>query len=167
MTDSQTGDYPASVQAVLSILKQSGTPFEVRSFSEPARQASQAAALVGCPLGAIVKSLVFRKHFSGDLFLALVSGQNRADTHILSQLAGDAVQPAPAEVVLAETGYPVGAVPPIGMPGEYPVVMDADLMQYPQVWASAGAEHILMALMPADLQALTQAQVERIKVKRG
>lgn len=167
MTDSQAGNYPPSVLTVLSILKQSGTPFEVRSFSEPARQASQAAALVGCPLGAIVKSLVFQKHTSGDLFLALVSGQNRADTHILGHIAGDDVQPAPAEVVLAETGYPVGAVPPIGMPGEYPVVMDADLMQYPQVWASAGAEHILMALMPADLQALTQAQVERIKVKRG
>ncbi len=163
MTDSPPGEYPPSVQAVISILKKSGTPFEVQSFTEPARQASQAAALVGCPLGAIVKSLVFRKQASGDLFLALVSGQNRADVQILGTLVGDSVQPAPAEVVLAETGYPVGAVPPVGMPGNYPVVMDADLMQFPQVWASAGADHIVIRVNPVDLQRLTKAQVKTIK----
>jgi len=167
MSTNEIDAYPPPARSVLNLLRENNIVHEVRCFEKPARQASQAAALVGCPLGAIVKSLVFQKQNSGGILLALVSGQNRADTQILSRLAGEPVQTAKPDVVLATTGYPVGAVPPFGVEGDYPVMMDADLLQFSQVWASAGVENILMALSPTALQALTHARLEQIKQEKG
>lgn len=142
--------YPPEVQSILDILTENAIPFTVRVFDSPARQASQAAELVGCPLGAIVKSLVFEQVASGDLLMVLVSGKNRADLQTLQNITGGIVKPASPETVLAETGFTVGAVPPLGLQGNHQSVMDADLLVFEQVWASAGAVNILMRISPYD-----------------
>lgn len=163
MTQSTSDPYSPKVQKVLNILKQNEVPFEVRLFDTPARQASQAAALLGCPLGAIVKSLVFENKTIGGLFLVLVSGQNRADTHILSTLVGAAVGTAKPKTVLSKTGFPVGAVPPIGILNIGQTIIDADLMTFQYVWASAGEVNALLRVNSPDLLRLTAGQVEMIK----
>jgi Cys-tRNA(Pro) deacylase len=163
MNSSNAGSYPPGVQVILNIFTESAIPFTVRVFDSPARQASQAAALIGCPLGAIVKSLVFEQVTSGELMMVLVSGINRADLQALHKITGEKVKPAHPETVLAETGYPVGAVPPMGLQGNQLVVMDADLLLFEQVWASAGAEHILMGISPGDLQRFVNGQIYTIK----
>ena len=156
-------EYPPNVRAVLAVLEANQILYKLAIFETPARQASQAAALVGCPLGAIVKSLVFEKTASGELLLVLVSGQNRADGQILNTLVGEPVQPAKPEIVLASTGYPVGAVPPCGLAGISLTIIDADLMAFPQVWASAGAVNILFQINSNDLFTLVGGQAKEIK----
>lgn len=163
MNNSNAGSYPPGVQSILNILTENAIPYAVRVFDSPARQASQAAELVGCPLGAIVKSLVFEQVTSGELMMVLVSGKNRADLQALHKITGEKVKPARPETVLAETGYPVGAVPPIGLQGHHLAVMDADLLLFEQVWASSGAENILMGISPTDLQRLVNGLVYTIK----
>ncbi|MFU8825950.1 MAG: YbaK/EbsC family protein [Brevefilum sp.] len=163
MTESASGPYPPQVLEVISILHENEIPHEVRLFDAPARQASHAADLLSCPLGAIVKSLVFENKSSGGLFLVLVSGENRADPHILSTLVGAPVGTAKPETVLAKTGFPVGAVPPLGIHGMGLTLIDADLMSYPHVWASAGAVNALLRVSPSDLHRLTAGQVRMIK----
>jgi Cys-tRNA(Pro) deacylase len=165
MTNIGIEKYPSGVQDVLNVLVENNIPIEVRVFDTPARQASQAAALIGCTLGAIVKSLVFEKQPSGDILLVLVSGVNRADLDVVSQIVGDRVQPAQPATVLEKTGYPVGAVPPIGVKKPIPVIMDADLMLHEHVWASAGAEHILMGMSPSAIREIAHAHVEQISGK--
>jgi len=147
---------------VLRVLLDQENPYELRAFDTPAHSASQAAELLNCPLGAIVKSLVFQKQASGELFMVLVSGKNRADTEKLSQVVSELVQTAKPKTVHAMTGYPVGAVPPFGFKASLPTIMDVDLLDYEHVWASAGAENMLMQLNPKVLQHLTQAQVDLI-----
>ena len=120
-------------------------------------------SLLKCPLGAIVKSLVFENLPSGEVLLVLVSGQNRADLQVLSTLLGTAVEPAKPAAVLAKTGYPVGAVPPLGLPGVFQTIIDEDLFTFQQVWASAGAFNILMGVNPSDLSSLIRGQVSDIK----
>jgi Cys-tRNA(Pro) deacylase len=163
MTNTGFEQYPPGVQDVLNILVKNHIPIEIRVFDSPARQASQAAALIGCELGAIVKSMVFEKQTSGDIVFVLVSGKNRADLDILSQVIGDRVRPTPPATVLEKTGYPVGAVPPLGVKDTAPVIMDADLMLHEHVWASAGAENILLKFDPADLLKLSDGKIENIK----
>jgi Cys-tRNA(Pro) deacylase len=163
LTNNSVHQYPLGVQSVLQILIENDVPYELRIFDTPARQASQAADLLGCPLGAIVKSLVFQKQSSGELLMVLVSGKNRADPKILNQVVGGEVQPAKPKTVLDLTGYPVGAVPPFGVKGAVLVVIDADLMLYEHVWASAGAENILIKLNSIDLLNLSKGKVEAIK----
>ena len=150
------------MQSVLKVLIENRVPYELRTFESPARQASQAAELLGCPMGAIVKSLVFQRQASGELLMVLVSGKNRADIQKMNQLIATEVRPAKPKTVLAFTGYPVGAVPPFGIKGHFPVIMDGDLLDYEHVWASAGAENMLMELNSSDLQRLTQARVESV-----
>ena len=165
MTHTGNEQYPPGVQDVLDILVENHIPFEVRVFDTPARQASQAAALIGCTLGAIVKSLVFEKQTSGGILLVLVSGKNRADLDILSEMIGDRVKPAQPATVLEITGYPIGAVPPIGIKETFQVIVDADLLLHEQVWASAGAENILVRFDPIDLLSLSKGKIKIIKQK--
>lgn len=137
-------------------------PYHLRVFNTPAHSARQAAELLGCPLGAIVKSLVFQKQVSGELLLVLVSGKNMVDVQRLNKIVGKDVQPAKPKTVLAITGYPVGAVPPFGFIDTFPVIMDKDLLEYERVWSSAGAENMLIQIKATALRRLTRAEVKQV-----
>ncbi len=155
--------FPREVQPILSLLEEKGIKYQLRIFKEPAHHASEAADLLGCPLGAVVKSLVFQKNSTGEAFLVLVSGENRVDLEKLSAYVGEGVHPASPQDVKQQTGYPVGAVPPFGLAGAFPVYIDEDLHGYDLVWSSAGAVNILLGIAPGDLKELSGGQIENIK----
>jgi prolyl-tRNA editing enzyme YbaK/EbsC (Cys-tRNA(Pro) deacylase) len=155
--------YPPEVQKVIAAAHDAGISYHMRHFESPGKTAQQAAALLGCPLGAIVKSLVFQMQETGEMLLVLVSGQNRADLDLLSAAFEQPVKPASPSDVLAWSGFRVGAVPPFGIEADYPVLMDVDLFDYDQVWASGGSDFDLMGLTPAGLWAASGAEVEDIR----
>lgn len=163
MNLSAKGDFPEGVKRTLSWLDQNGIPYQLRGFKAPAHHASEAADLLGCPLGAVVKSLVFQKALGSGILLVLVSGENHVDMDKLSELIREPVRPASPEDVQKATGYPVGAVPPLRMSTSLPVIVDEDLMDYECVWGSAGAVNILMGLHPDDLCSLNQGKIKSIK----
>jgi len=156
-------DDPDPVKKVLKVLKDQNVLYLIQTFDRPAHRATEAADLLGCPLGAVVKSLVFINQNTEKMVLALVSGQNRVGIDALSRIIGNPVRTATAEEVVALTGYNVGAVPPVGISGEFPVIMDRDLKAYTYVWAAAGISNSLIRITPADLVHLSQCQVEEIK----
>lgn len=152
-------EHPEGVESVLTVLEENECPYQLRNFEQPAHHASQAAALLGCELGAVIKSLVFSSLDQDDLVLVLVSGKNRVDIQVLSKVLGRQVKPAQPRVVARQTGYPVGAVPPFGFENNFPVVIDEDLIRYPYLWASAGARNALVGLESKALLQLTQGRV--------
>ncbi len=154
-------DIPDSIQLVLQKLQEQGEVVYLRSFDAPARRASEAADLLGCPLGAVVKSLVFQIGESKAV-LVLVSGENRADLAVLSRILGQSVIQASPTFVRQRTGFPVGAVPPFGIDAELQVIIDETLMDYANIWASAGSAHTLMRLSPAVLVEQTQGIVRSV-----
>lgn len=155
--------YPQEIQKVMAAANKAGISYQIRHFDSPGKTAQQAADLLGCPLGAIVKSVVFQMQETGEMLLVLVSGQNRADLDLLSDLFGEPVKAASPADVLAWSGFRVGAVPPFGIDGDYPVLMDDDLFGFDQVWASGGSDFDLMGLTPAGLWAVSGAEVKTIK----
>jgi prolyl-tRNA editing enzyme YbaK/EbsC (Cys-tRNA(Pro) deacylase) len=163
MTESTSDtSFPPQVQKVLATAESAGIECQMRHYDAPGKTAQQAADLLGCPLGAIVKSLVFQGRESGEMALVLVSGQNRADSSLLEALFGEAVKPASPADVFAWSGFRVGAVPPFGIDGDFSVLMDADLFGYEEVWASGGSDFDLMKLTPAALWAASGAEVKGI-----
>jgi len=98
-----------------------------------------------------------------DLLLMLVSGENRVDLKQLRAYTGKEISQAKLADVKRLTGYAVGSVPPFGIPGEFPVIIDEDLFNYPSVWAAAGSAHILIRLSPGDLQQLSSGRVLAVK----
>ncbi|MGB9553208.1 MAG: YbaK/EbsC family protein, partial [bacterium] len=56
-----------------------GYPYQVIELSQTTRSAQEAAQAVGCQLGQIVKSLIFRGRLSSNPVLVLASGSNRVN----------------------------------------------------------------------------------------
>ena len=136
------------VQAALTAL---GLECQVVELPGSTRTAVEAAHAVGCTLGQIVKSLVFRGRRSGKPLLALVSGSNRLDEKKLAALAGEAVEKADADFIRRHTGFAIGGVPPVGHVEEIATFVDEDLLQFDEVWAAAGTPHAVFRIHPVSL----------------
>jgi len=145
-----------NVERVVSAAAAHGLVIEPRQFPDSTRTAAEAAAAIGVPVGAIVKSLVWA--VDGRPVLALVSGENQLDEKKLAVAAGGATASRPdAAVVREATGFPIGGVPPFGHSTPLPAYVDVDLLAYEVVWAAAGTPHVNFPITPADLIRLTQA----------
>jgi prolyl-tRNA editing enzyme YbaK/EbsC (Cys-tRNA(Pro) deacylase) len=136
---------------VQDALRTLGLPADVRELDASTRTAPEAAAAVGCELGAIVKSLVFRGRSSGDPVLVLVSGDNRADEARVEAEVGEPVGRADADWVREVTGYAIGGIPPVGHPSPVRTVVDADLLRFDEVWAAAGTPRAVFPVAPRAL----------------
>jgi prolyl-tRNA editing enzyme YbaK/EbsC (Cys-tRNA(Pro) deacylase) len=147
---------PRSARRVQAALADAGIDAAVRELPDSTRTAPEAAAAVGCELGAIVKSLVFRV---GDApLVALVSGDRRADETRLTELAGAALERADADFVRATTGYAIGGVPPLGHAEPHRTVMDEGLWRFEEVWAAAGTPRCVFPVAPGRLAAALGVQ---------
>jgi prolyl-tRNA editing enzyme YbaK/EbsC (Cys-tRNA(Pro) deacylase) len=146
-------------QRVQDALAARGLSYRVIELPASTRTAQEAADAVGCAVGQIVKSLVFRGQQTDRPILALVSGANRVNEARLGELAGEPITKADAAFVRAHTGFAIGGVAPLGHPAPLTTYIDADLLQYDKIWAAAGTPNAVFALTPAHLQAITGGAV--------
>ena len=147
------------VKKVQQTLKSLGFSDEIVVFPDSTRTAIEAAQAVGCSVGQIVKSLVFRGAQSHKPVLALVSGANRVNEKRLGLLFGEEIEKADADFVRQHTGFAVGGVPPGGHAEHLATFIDRDLLQYDEIWAAAGSPHAVFRLTPNDLQRMTVGEV--------
>jgi Cys-tRNA(Pro) deacylase len=140
-----------------------GLPVEIRQFPEGTHTAADAAAAIGVEVAQIVKSLVFV--VDGAPVMALVAGHNRLDeSRLATALGGGTVKRADADLVKSATGYSIGGVPPFGHATELRTVVDEDLLELTEVWASAGTAYDVFPLSPDDLVRISGGSVARLKV---
>lgn len=149
----------ASVRRVQAALRDGGSAAQVVVLAETARSAEDAARSVGCPLGAIVKSLVFR--IGERAVMALVAGDRRCELAALPAalgLEGKAAR-ADAEFVRAATGYAIGGVSPVGHAPPLATAIDGSLGRFDVVWAAAGHPHCVFATDVVELVRLTGGRI--------
>ncbi|MGA2491308.1 MAG: YbaK/EbsC family protein [Anaerolineales bacterium] len=152
-----------SAQKIQDILSRLGPDFQVTEFTKSTRTAQEAADRVGCQLGQIVKSLIFRGQASDKAILVLTSGSNRVDEGKIGQYAGEAIARADPDFVRRMTGFAIGGVPPVGHTQPIETYLDEDLMQYTEVWAAAGAPNAVFKLASSDLVKITDGKIVRVK----
>ncbi|MFN2160424.1 MAG: YbaK/EbsC family protein [Anaerolineales bacterium] len=152
-----------SARRVQDALDKQGKDFQVIELPDSTRTAVEAARAVGCQLGQIVKSLVFKAKRSKRPVLVIASGANRVDERKIEALIGEPLGKADADFVRSSTGFAIGGVPPVGHDPEMPVFIDNDLLQYDEVWAAAGTPHAVFRLDPHDLQPMTGGKLVDIK----
>ena len=131
--------------------------------------AAEAAAAVGCDVGAIVKSLVFVV-LDGDArtpLLALVAGDRRADLDLLAEAVALPVEKADAKTVKAATGYSIGGVPPIGHPTPVRTLVDESLLRFETVWSAAGSAYDVFPARPGDIVAWSGGALAAIATPSG
>lgn len=147
---------PSAVERFVTAARAVGLEPKVRRFPDDTRTAEQAAQAIGCELGQIVKSLIFK---AGDeVVLVLTSGSNRVDEAVVAPLFGvEQLGRANADEVRKATGFAIGGVPPCGHPARLRALVDQDLLGWDAVWAAAGAPDSVFELTPHELTRITAA----------
>ena len=147
------------VKRAQKILKEFDPSLEVIVLEKTARTADDAATALGCNVGAIVKSLLFKL---GDKFcLCLVSGDKRCSLNKLKKkLSEKDVSMASPEEVKQITGYTIGGVSPIGHLVNTKVYMDKHLERFSKVFAAAGHPNAVFGITFFELKKLTNSEVD-------
>ena len=158
-----TDELSTSAMKVQAALQALGLECQVVELPGSTRTAVEAAQAVGCTVGQIVKSLMFRGKSSGRPLLALVSGSNRVDEKKLAALAGEPAEKADADFTREHTGFAIGGVPPLGHVEAIETFIDEDLLQYAEVWAAAGTPHAVFRILPAELARASRGKVAAVK----
>lgn len=136
-----------------------GFGYTVVELPNSTRTSVEAAQAVGCQVGQIAKSLVFRGKQSGKPVLVIASGANRVDEKRLKELLGEKVEKPDADYVREHTGFAIGGIPPVGHAQPLLTFIDADLLKFEFIWAAAGTPNAVFQLAPADLQKMTGGQI--------
>jgi len=151
---------PERVQAAL---RQAGLQAGVVQLPASTRTAQQAADAVGCQVGQIAKSLIFKGVDSGEPWLVIASGANRVDEQRVRGHAGEGLELATPDFVRERTGYAIGGVPPLGHAKPIRTMIDEDLLTYDQIWAAAGSPNAVFAVDPSELVAAIHGEVVSVR----
>lgn len=143
-----------SIDNVVAALRSRGATGTVRVLDDAARTAAEAAAALGCEVGAIANSLVFTA--DEEPLLVLTSGAHRVDTAAVAALLGvQRVRRADPDTVRRATGQVIGGVAPVGHPSPLRTLVDRALAAHAQVWAAAGHAHAVFPTTFDELLRLT------------
>ena len=141
-----------SVERVREALARSGIESPIVELPGAARTAKAAAEYLGCDVGQIANSLVFRS--GADPVLVMSSGAKRVDVARLAALLGGPVDKADADFVRQHTGFVIGGVAPVGH-GVKRAYVEKSLAGYRELWAAAGHPHTVFRLTYPELVRIT------------
>jgi prolyl-tRNA editing enzyme YbaK/EbsC (Cys-tRNA(Pro) deacylase) len=148
-----------SAQKVQDALLARGYANQVVEFADSTRTAAEAAAAVGCTVGQIAKSLIFRGHTTHRPILIIASGANRVHEKRMAAVVGEKLDKADAEFVREMTGFAIGGVPPLGHAQPLVTYIDRALTEYQEIWAAAGHPYAVFRLTPTELCAMTGGEL--------
>ena len=153
--------YKEPVQRVEKILKDFDESQNIIVLKTSARTALEAASSLGCEVGAIVKSLLFKTENS--YTLCLVAGDKRASLNrIKKALKIKDASMASAEDVKNITGYTIGGVSPVGHLKKIEILIDKSLSRFNLLFAAAGHPNCVFKIDFTNLKKITNGITEEI-----
>ena len=149
------------VKRVEQVLKAFDPKLTVIVLKTSARTAIEAASSLGCEVGAIVKSLLFKTENS--FTLCLVAGDRKASIiKIKKTLNIKDVSMASADEVKDVTGFTIGGVSPVGHLNKIDVFIDNSLKRFENLYAAAGHPNCVFKLNFINLQKITHGSIKEI-----
>jgi Cys-tRNA(Pro)/Cys-tRNA(Cys) deacylase len=137
---------------------QAGIAYTLHEYDHDPRAASfagEAAEALGLDTRRVFKTLVVTTGGPDDLAVAIVPAADQLDLKAVGKRAAMA-DTARAEKV---TGYVAGGISPLGQRRRLPTFLDAAAREFTTIYVSAGRRGLEIELAPADLVALTGADV--------
>lgn len=119
--------------------------------------ALEAVEALGLDPARVLKTLVVLR--DDRLVVCVVPAGDTLDLRSLGKRTAMA-DPAKAE---RATGYVTGGISPLGQRRPLPTLVDESVLAFPTVFVSAGRRGLEIELAPADLVALTGAEVRRLR----
>nr|WP_074372708.1 YbaK/EbsC family protein [Vibrio spartinae] len=144
---------------VLECLRQQQVPHRLLLQQEAAVTIEAVAILRGIRPAQMVKCVLLRD-MSERYALACVPGHLSVDPKkVRSYLGWRRMTCATSEQVLQVTGYPVGAVPPLRLKTNMPILFDPEISQQSEITISSGDLHAGIAMQVKDLLKLVQPAI--------
>ena len=149
------------VKRVQEFITQFDSKLKILTLDSTARTAKDAAESLGCEVGAIVKSLVFK---ADDTFLiCLVAGDKRCSLNKLKKIIRKKdVCMANADEVKSNTGFSIGGVAPIAHLKKLNILIDQSLGRFQSVFAAAGHPNSIFKIEYNQLVQMTKGEVKEI-----
>ena len=130
-------------------------------LEQTARTAQDAATALGCNVGAIVKSLLFKTE--DNFILCLISGDKRCSLNKLKNIFNiKDVSMAHPDEVKKITGYTIGGVSPIGHLNKLKIYIDNNLERFTTIFAAAGHPNCVFKIDFKQLTILTNGEKKDI-----
>jgi len=142
-------------------IKDYNNEMSVIVLDSSAKTAIEAASSLGCEVGAIVKSLLFKTENNFTLFL--VSGDKKASLNKIKKTLNikDASMASPDDVKNI-TGYTIGGVSPVGHLNKIEIFIDHSLARFENLYAAAGHPNCVFKTNFDDLQKITNGFIKDI-----
>ena len=149
------------IKRVDQLLKNFDEKQNVIVLNSSARTAEEAASSLGCEVGAIVKSLLFKTE--NFYTLCLVAGDKRTSLNKIKKILNikDAMM-ASADEVKNVTGFTIGGVSPIGHLNKVEILIDNSLERFNFLFAAAGHPNCIFKINFRDLQKITKGTIKEI-----
>ena len=149
------------VKRVENILKEFDVTQKIIMLDTSARTALEAASSLGCEVGAIVKSLLFKTE--NFFILCLVAGDEKASLNKIKKMLNiKDVSMASADDVKNVTGYTIGGVSPIGHLNKVDIFIDNTLERFTSLFAAAGHPNCVFKINFFGLQKITNGLIKDI-----
>ena len=142
-------------------LKEFDPNLNVITLNSSARTAREAASSLGCEVGSIVKSLLFKT--DNTFTLNLIAGDRKASLNKIKKILQKRdVSMASAEDVKNITGYTIGGVSPVGHINRIETLIDDSLNRFNDLYAAAGHPNCVFKINFIDLQRITNGLIKDI-----
>ena len=149
------------VKRVKRLLKEFDSTQNIIVLDTSARTALEAASSLGCEVGAIVKSLLFKT--KNNFILCLVAGDKKASLNRIKKILNiKDVSMASADDVKNITGYTIGGVSPIGHLNKVDIFIDNSLERFTSLFAAAGHPNCVFKINFENLQKVTNGSIKEI-----
>ena len=149
------------IKRVEKLLQEFDQSQKVIILDTTARTAQEAATSLGCEIGAIVKSLLFKteKKFT----LCLIAGDKKASLNkIKKTLKIKDASMASADEVKSKTGFTIGGVSPVAHLNKIDILIDNSLSRFNNLYAAAGHPNCVFKIDFENLKKITSGSIEEL-----
>lgn len=137
-------------EAALALLAKS-IPFTLFTHTEPVKSLEDAAAARGQVPSQVVRSILFRLG-AGQFCMVLIAGPGQISWPKLRAYLGlSRLSMASESEVLAQTGYRVGAVSPMGLPLPIRILADNNVFEPREISIGSGIRGTAILMKSSDL----------------
>jgi len=142
---------------VRAFFESRGLRKEIHFFGDSTHNSELAAQTLGVKVGQIAKTILLIVDDSP--VIVVISGDRRVDFKKVKALRGGRkVRLGGPEDVVAHTGFKVGAVSPVALPGGISIYQDLSLRRFEAIYPAAGETNNMFVTTPDELLSLTGAQ---------
>jgi len=149
------------VKRVKKVLSKFDTNLKIIILNSSAKTANEASSSLGCDVGAIVKSLLFKVEDS--FLICLVAGDKRCSLNKLKKFFKKKdICMANAHEVKENTGFSIGGVSPVAHIKKIDILIDSSLSRFTYVFAAAGHPNCVFKIKYKELIKITNASEKEI-----